>query len=88
MDTRPKHEQLIEIARDVLTLKRSQVDRPCPRQRFFVEARKRDNGDVLRSLSLGTSSSAFGLRLENSRRRSRSDRLRRKPPESSTNNAG
>jgi hypothetical protein len=46
MDTRPKHGQMAEVRRDVYALKENRRDIPCPRQRFFVEARKRDDGDV------------------------------------------
>src|SRR5262245_13546832 len=45
MDTRPKHVQMIETARDFCAANEVRSDVRCPRQRFFVEARKRDDGD-------------------------------------------
>ena len=46
MDTRPKHARVIEKTRDVYASMENLADRAGPRQRFFVEARKRDDGDV------------------------------------------
>jgi len=48
MDTRPKR---VEVADPQSTSDRIIVVEPdtrCPRQRFFVEARKRDDGDAVR----------------------------------------
>jgi hypothetical protein len=48
MDTRPGHAQVTEpqslCDRSVVV----EPDAGCPRQRFFVEARKRDDGDAVR----------------------------------------
>jgi len=48
MDTRPKHQEVTETTRVVYALEMNRRDTPCPRQRFFVEARKRDDGDAVR----------------------------------------
>ena len=45
MDTRPKHGQVTERKSVVFAAKEDRGDTACPRQRFFVEARKRDDGD-------------------------------------------
>ncbi len=48
MDTRPKHAHLVEPRS---SYDNSGIELPgtrCPRQRFFVEARKRDDGDAVR----------------------------------------
>jgi hypothetical protein len=48
MDTRPER---AEVAEPQSTCDRNIVGEPdtrCPRQRFFVEARKRDDGDAVR----------------------------------------
>jgi len=37
---------MVEVRRDVNAPKENRKDTSCPRQRFFVEARKRDDGDV------------------------------------------
>jgi hypothetical protein len=48
MDTRPEHAQIREhrwlCDKSVMV----EPDAQCPRQRFFVEARKRDDGDAVR----------------------------------------
>src|SRR5437762_5971148 len=45
MDTRSRHGQVTEMRGDMYALKKNWIETPCPRQRFFVEARKRDDGD-------------------------------------------
>jgi hypothetical protein len=46
VDTRPRHGQVTEMRGDMYASKENRIETPCPRQRFFVEARKRDDGDV------------------------------------------
>jgi len=46
MDTRPKDGRLTAKKKNLNALGRRSESAPCPRQRFFAEARKRDEDDV------------------------------------------
>src|SRR5712691_4733795 len=46
MDTQPKHEHAAEIERFFTASVTNGPNTPCPRQRFFAETRKRDDGDA------------------------------------------
>ena len=48
MDTRPEHAQVAEPQSPCDKIIVVEPDKGCPRQRFFVEARKRDDGDAVR----------------------------------------
>jgi len=89
MDTRPEHAQ---VAKPQSLCDKSGVverNKRCPRQRFFVEARKRDDGEVLPipRLRFGTSASWLSFLTLSAAVRETNARGR-KPPESFVNNAG
>jgi hypothetical protein len=79
MNTRPKHRQVTKGMRRCYALEENRVDTPCARQRFFVEARKRDDGGVLRISVRDLGALGFvALVLNSLGRRSRSERPKSK----------
>jgi hypothetical protein len=82
MVTRSKHGQPTEPKSIATEQQRLRPETPCPRLRFFVETRKRDDGDAMSARKW----KALVLKLSAAVREA--DACGRKPPASIMNNAG